>query len=75
MDVNIDSSWRPYLNEEFKKPYFERLTQFVKNEYKNYACYPPGKLIFSAFDNCKFDDLKVVIIGQDPYHGIDQHKS
>ena len=72
MDVNIDSSWRLYLAKEFNKPYFETLTEFVKSEYKTTTCYPPGKLIFSAFDNCKFENLKVVIIGQDPYHGEGQ---
>src|SRR5210317_824283 len=72
MNVNIDSSWKPYLETEFNKPYFKDLVAFVKSEYQNHTCYPPGNLIFSAFDNCKFQDLKVVIIGQDPYHGEGQ---
>ena len=72
MNVNIDSSWKPYLETEFNKPYFKDLVVFVKSEYQNHTCYPPGNLIFSAFDNCKFQDLKVVIIGQDPYHGEGQ---
>ena len=72
MDVRIAESWKKHLNEEFEKEYFVRLTSFVKEEYQNYTVYPPGKLIFSAFDHCSFDDLKVVIIGQDPYHGPNQ---
>ncbi|UOB17448.1 uracil-DNA glycosylase [Abyssalbus ytuae] len=72
MDVNIHESWKTYLQPEFEKPYFNTLTEFVKNEYKNYTCYPPGKQIFSAFDHCHFNDVKVVIIGQDPYHGPGQ---
>ena len=72
MKVNIDESWKKHLNEEFDKAYFKDLVEFVKNEYQNHTCYPKGKDIFAAFDHCKFDELKVVIIGQDPYHGIDQ---
>ncbi len=72
MNVNIESSWKKQLKEEFEKPYFSELTDFVKNEYKNHKCYPKGNEIFSAFDYCSFDDIKVVIIGQDPYHGDDQ---
>ncbi len=72
MNVDIHHSWKPYLQEEFNKPYFEFLIQFVKNEYADHQCFPPGKSIFSAFDWCPFDDLKVVIIGQDPYHGDGQ---
>jgi len=72
MEVNIDSSWKPYLAKEFNKPYFSALTEYVKSEYKTAICYPPGNLIFSAFNNCKFENLKVVIIGQDPYHGEGQ---
>ena len=72
MNVKIDSSWKPYLETEFNKPYFKDLVDFIKSEYKKHTCFPPGHLIFSAFDNCKFDDLKVVIIGQDPYHGVGQ---
>ncbi|QLE02624.1 uracil-DNA glycosylase [Galbibacter sp. BG1] len=72
MNVAIESSWKDRLKEEFEKPYFLELTSFVKQEYKNHTCYPPGNKIFSAFDHCTFDKLKVVIIGQDPYHGPNQ---
>lgn len=72
MDVTIHSSWKPYLQEEFEKPYFENLTGFVKEEYKRHECFPHGNHIFSAFDRCTLDKLKVVIIGQDPYHGVGQ---
>lgn len=72
MDVTIHQSWKPYLQAEFDSPYFESLIQFVKQEYVTYTCFPPGKQIFAAFDWCPFDNLKVVIIGQDPYHGIGQ---
>jgi len=72
LKVDIDESWRPFLVSEFQKPYFENLVKFVKQEYKTNTCYPPGRLIFSAFDYCKFNKLKVVIIGQDPYHGVGQ---
>lgn len=72
MKVEINESWTPYLQMEFDKPYFENLIQFVIEEYENHACYPPEQNIFSAFDWCSFEDLKVVIIGQDPYHGIGQ---
>jgi uracil-DNA glycosylase len=72
MNVNIHQSWKPYLQQEFDKPYFKDLTTFVKSEYKQYTCYPPGKAIFNAFEYCLFEDVKVVIIGQDPYHGIGQ---
>ncbi|MES2485116.1 MAG: uracil-DNA glycosylase [Bacteroidota bacterium] len=72
MDVNIHPSWKKELSAEFEKPYFEHLIQFVKEEYSNTTCYPPGKQIFSAFDHCPFDKVKVVILGQDPYHGPGQ---
>ncbi len=72
MDVKIDASWKAVLKEEFKKPYFVNLAEFVKEEYLKNTCFPPGKQIFSAFDHCSFDNLKVVIIGQDPYHGPGQ---
>lgn len=72
MTVDIDPSWKPYLQKEFEKPYFENLIEFVKDEYTNHTCYPPGKNIFAAFDSCSFENLKVVIIGQDPYHGAGQ---
>lgn len=72
MNVKIESSWKQVLNDEFKKPYFVQLTEFVRNEYSNETCYPPGNQIFSAFDHTPFSDVKVVIIGQDPYHGPNQ---
>jgi uracil-DNA glycosylase len=72
MEVTIHQSWKPYLRTEFDKPYFANLIQTIKHEYANHKCYPPGKQIFAAFDWCPFDNLKVVIIGQDPYHGDGQ---
>ena len=72
MDVKIAVSWKNHLSEEFKKPYFDQLIRFVKSEYKTYTVYPPGKEIFRAFDECDFSNVKVVIIGQDPYHGPGQ---
>lgn len=72
MDVKIDESWKKRLQMEFEKPYFSELTNFVRKEYQNKNIFPPAKLIFNAFDSCPFDDVKVVIIGQDPYHGIGQ---
>ncbi len=72
MQVNIHQSWKPYLQNEFDKPYFEQLTRFIKKEYSSNQCFPPGKEIFNAFEHCHFEDTKVVIIGQDPYHGVGQ---
>ena len=72
MNVKIAASWKLVLQPEFEKPYFEKLTQFVKFEYTHYTCYPKGTAIFNAFNWCDFDKLKVVIIGQDPYHGEGQ---
>ena len=72
MNLNIAQSWIPILKEEAEKPYFKELTDFVNEEYSNYICYPKENKIFSAFDYCSFKDLKVVIIGQDPYHGDGQ---
>lgn len=72
MNVDIHESWKPYLEAEFNKPYFGELVNFVKQEYRNNTCFPPGHQIFNAFNQCHFDDVKVVIIGQDPYHGIGQ---
>jgi uracil-DNA glycosylase len=72
MDVKIAVSWKERLQEEFTKPYFQSLIDFVRSEYQNGAVFPPGKEIFRAFDACTFDDVKVVIIGQDPYHGPGQ---
>lgn len=66
--VNIECSWGEQLKEEFDKPYFEDLIRFVKEEYNAGICYPPGKLIFNAFNHTPFDKVKVVILGQDPYH-------
>ena len=64
-----DSSWQNHLASEFEKPYFIELTQQVNEEYETHTCFPPKGMIFNAFEKCSFDDLKVVIIGQDPYHG------
>ena len=72
MEVSIEQSWKERLQGEFDKPYFKTLTDFVRNEYRTNVVYPPGKLIFNAFNLCPFDDVKVVIIGQDPYHGPGQ---
>lgn len=72
MDVKIHSSWQKVLSGEFEKPYFGHLISFVKNEYATKKCFPKGSEIFAAFDHCHFDDVKVVIIGQDPYHGYGQ---
>lgn len=66
--VQIEASWLEKLQLEFDKPYFEQLIQFVRDEYARGVCYPPGKLIFNAFNLCPFSQLKVVLIGQDPYH-------
>lgn len=68
MNVKIEASWKQHLAAEFDKPYFADLTRQVRQEYQNGPCYPPGHLIFNAFDLCPFDQVKVVIIGQDPYH-------
>ncbi len=68
MQVNIEQSWQQQLQGEFDKPYFAKLVGFVKQEYARYTVYPPGKLIFNAFNQCPFDKVKVVLIGQDPYH-------
>jgi uracil-DNA glycosylase len=72
MNVRIEESWRKHLQEEFDKPYFRELTDFVHREYAAGACYPPGRQIFNAFEICPFDRVKVVIIGQDTYHGPGQ---
>lgn len=68
MNVRIESSWQRVLQAEFDKPYFELLTQYVREQYKTRRCFPPAGLIFNAFDSCPFDKVRVVIIGQDPYH-------
>ncbi|MBC7836593.1 uracil-DNA glycosylase [Acetobacteraceae bacterium] len=72
MEVKIEPSWKKHLEEEFGKSYFQELTTFVKDEYKKGAVYPPPKYIFRAFELTPFDDVKVVILGQDPYHNIHQ---
>ena len=68
MEVKIESSWKEKLQPEFEKDYFAKLVDFVKNEYATKTVYPPGRLMFNAFDQCPFDKVKVVILGQDPYH-------
>ena len=72
MKVKIENGWKTVLNDEFDKPYFKGLLDFVKDEYQTHNCYPKEDQIFSAFDHCTFSNLKVVIIGQDPYHGKGQ---
>ena len=72
MNVRIHPSWKNELETEFEKDYFQNLTDFVKQEYTENKCFPPGKEIFAAFDHSSFDETKVVILGQDPYHGIGQ---
>ena len=72
MDVKIEQSWKEHLSQEFEKPYFSNLIEFVKTEYTSTKVYPPGKFIFNAFEKCTFDNTKVVILGQDPYHGYNQ---
>lgn len=66
--VDIEASWKQHLESEFTKPYFTQLTESVRNEYRNGLCFPSGKLVFNAFNLCPFDKVKVVILGQDPYH-------
>lgn len=68
MNVRIEESWRQVLQPEFDKPYFELLTDFVRQAYRTHQCFPPAAQIFRAFDICPFDCVRVVIIGQDPYH-------
>lgn len=72
MKVKINDSWAERLGNEFAQPYFSQLTDFVRHEYATTTCYPPGRLIFNAFNLCPFDSVKVVIIGQDPYHEAGQ---
>ena len=72
MHRNLSESWKNILSAEFDKPYFKELTGFINKEYSNYQCFPKIDEVFSAFDNCSFKDLKVVIIGQDPYHDENQ---
>ncbi len=68
MQVQIEKSWRERLQGEFDAPYFGQLVAFVREEYAHHRVYPPGRLIFNAFNLCPFDSVKIVIIGQDPYH-------
>jgi len=68
MEIRIEQSWKEQLKDEFDKPYFTDLTHFVRSEYETQKIYPPGKLIFNAFEKCPFNKAKVVILGQDPYH-------
>ena len=72
MNVKTNDSWAERLGNEFAQPYFSQLTDFVRHEYATTTCYPPGRLIFNAFNLCPFDSVKVVIIGQDPYHEAGQ---
>jgi uracil-DNA glycosylase len=72
MNVKIEESWQNVLQDEFEKPYFKSLVSFVKDEYASQNVYPPGNQVFSAFEMCPFDEVKVVILGQDPYHGPNQ---
>ena len=72
MDVRIEPSWKQRLSFEFEQPYFTEVTEFVRDEYKATSVYPPPKDIFRAFNECPFDKVKVIILGQDPYHGAGQ---
>ncbi len=72
MDVKIEPSWKRVLAAEWDKPYFRSLTDFVRAEYGSKQCFPPARRIFAAFDACPFEDVKVVILGQDPYHDVGQ---
>jgi uracil-DNA glycosylase len=72
MDVKIETTWKSKLKDEFEKPYFIKLAEFIKEEYRVNTIYPPGSLIFNAFNLCPFQNIKAVIIGQDPYHGPGQ---
>ncbi len=72
MDIKIEPSWKAALEDEFGKPYFKALTEFVRTEYLSAKVFPPPKFIFNAFELCPFDKVKVVILGQDPYHGDGQ---
>ena len=72
MQPNLNSSWQTILCDEIQKPYFQDLMKSVDDEYINHTCFPPSDLLFAAFDYCSFADVKVVIIGQDPYHGLNE---
>jgi uracil-DNA glycosylase len=71
-DVKLEPSWKTHLEHEFAEPYFNELASFVRSEYQSGTVYPPPKDIFRAFELCPFDEVKVVILGQDPYHGSGQ---
>lgn len=72
MEIKMEKSWKDALRDEFSKPYFEKLTEFVRSEYLSAKVYPPPKFLFHAFELCPFDKTRVVILGQDPYHGAGQ---
>lgn len=72
MKLDFNGDWKIHLKDEFEKTYFKELQQFVTEQYSSSTCYPPQDLVFSAFDHCSFDQCKVVILGQDPYHGPNQ---
>src|SRR5690606_35762464 len=72
MKLDFNPDWKIHLKDEFEKTYFKELQQFVTEQYSSSTCYPPQELVFSAFDHCSFDQCKVVILGQDPYHGPNQ---
>ena len=72
MEIKMEPSWKARLQPEFEKPYFDNLIRFVKEEYATQTVFPPGSKIFNAFDACPFDQVKVVLLGQDPYHGPGQ---
>jgi len=72
MEVRLEKSWQEHIGQEFSKPYFTDLIAFVRQEYQQFRCYPPGKTLFNALDLCPFDSVRVVILGQDPYHGPGQ---
>lgn len=72
MEVRLEKSWQKHIGQEFTKSYFNDLVAFVRQEYQHFSCYPPGKELFNALDLCPFDSVRVVILGQDPYHGPGQ---
>ncbi len=72
MEVRLEKSWQNQIGQEFTKPYFKGLKEFVRTEYQQFSCYPPGSALFAALDLCPFDRVRVVILGQDPYHGAGQ---
>lgn len=72
MKVTLVESWQIQMSEEFEKPYFKELTSFLRQEYSHFDCFPPGSKIFNALDSCLFEDVRVIILGQDPYHSLGQ---